>query len=164
MSARQSVLCYALILAIVGFLASGVRAQTSIRIVVPAPPGGAGDIVARVLTEQVARAGASDGGREPPRRRHHDRYRGRRTRRPRRQHAADHRALSRHRSASAKAELRSADRPGADLPSRELAGGDRGQQRIAVSDACRLHRCCARQARRGDVRGGRAGNRPACRV
>jgi tripartite-type tricarboxylate transporter receptor subunit TctC len=56
MSARQSVLCYALILAIVGFLASGVRAQTSTRIVVPAPPGGAGDIVARVLTEQVARA------------------------------------------------------------------------------------------------------------
>ena len=56
MSARQSVLCYVLILAIVGFLASGVRAQTSIRIVVPVPPGGAGDIVARVLTEQVARA------------------------------------------------------------------------------------------------------------
>jgi tripartite-type tricarboxylate transporter receptor subunit TctC len=35
---------------------SGTWAQTAIKIVVPAPAGGAGDIVARILTEQVGRA------------------------------------------------------------------------------------------------------------
>jgi tripartite-type tricarboxylate transporter receptor subunit TctC len=55
MRPRQTALAHALILAVVT-IASGARAQTAIKIVVPAPAGGAGDIVARVLTEQVGRA------------------------------------------------------------------------------------------------------------
>src|SRR5690242_9725068 len=57
MRPRQAALAHALILAVVT-IAPGARAQTAIKIVVPAPAGGAGDIVARVLTEQVGRAQA----------------------------------------------------------------------------------------------------------
>jgi tripartite-type tricarboxylate transporter receptor subunit TctC len=55
MRRRSTALAYALILLVVT-IAPGARAQTAIKIVVPAPAGGAGDIVARVLTEQVRRA------------------------------------------------------------------------------------------------------------
>jgi tripartite-type tricarboxylate transporter receptor subunit TctC len=55
MRRRQTALAHALILAVVT-VAPGARAQTAIKIVVPAPAGGADDIVARVLTEQVGRA------------------------------------------------------------------------------------------------------------
>ena len=57
MRPRPTALAHALILAVVT-VTPGARAQTAIKIVVPAPAGGAGDIVARVLTEQVGRAQA----------------------------------------------------------------------------------------------------------
>lgn len=55
MGPRQTALAYAFILAVVT-VAPDARAQTAIKIVVPVPAGSAGDIVARVLTEQVGRA------------------------------------------------------------------------------------------------------------
>jgi tripartite-type tricarboxylate transporter receptor subunit TctC len=56
MRARGCVIAYALILAAAALFGSGTWAQTAIKIVMPAPAGGAGDIVARMLTEQVGRA------------------------------------------------------------------------------------------------------------
>jgi tripartite-type tricarboxylate transporter receptor subunit TctC len=56
MRARGCVIGYALILAAAALFGSGTWAQTAIKIVMPAPAGGAGDIVARMLTEQVGRA------------------------------------------------------------------------------------------------------------
>jgi tripartite-type tricarboxylate transporter receptor subunit TctC len=56
MRARGCVIANALVLLAVALCGSGAWAQTAIKIVMPAPAGGAGDIVARLLTEQVGRA------------------------------------------------------------------------------------------------------------
>src|SRR5260370_2700683 len=56
MRARGRVIACALIVAAAPLFRSGASAQTAIKIVMPAPAGGAGDIVARMLTEQVGRA------------------------------------------------------------------------------------------------------------
>jgi tripartite-type tricarboxylate transporter receptor subunit TctC len=56
MRARGCVIAYGLILAAAALFGSGTWAQTAIKIVMPAPAGGAGDIVARMLAEQVGRA------------------------------------------------------------------------------------------------------------
>jgi tripartite-type tricarboxylate transporter receptor subunit TctC len=56
MRARECVIAYALITVVPTLFNSGAWAQTAIKIVMPAPAGGAGDIVARILTEQVGRA------------------------------------------------------------------------------------------------------------
>jgi tripartite-type tricarboxylate transporter receptor subunit TctC len=49
-------MAYALVMAAAALFCSGAWAQTAVKIVMPAPAGGAGDIVARMLTEQVGRA------------------------------------------------------------------------------------------------------------
>jgi tripartite-type tricarboxylate transporter receptor subunit TctC len=49
-------MAYALVVAAAALFCSGAWAQTAVKIVMPAPAGGAGDIVARMLTEQVGRA------------------------------------------------------------------------------------------------------------
>jgi tripartite-type tricarboxylate transporter receptor subunit TctC len=56
MRARRWVMAYALVMAATALFGSGAWAQTAVKIVMPAPAGGAGDIVARMLTEQVGRA------------------------------------------------------------------------------------------------------------
>jgi tripartite-type tricarboxylate transporter receptor subunit TctC len=56
MRARGWVMAYALVMAAAALFCSGAWAQTAVKIVMPAPAGGAGDIVARMLTEQVGRA------------------------------------------------------------------------------------------------------------
>jgi tripartite-type tricarboxylate transporter receptor subunit TctC len=56
MRARGWVMAYALVMAAAAVFGSGAWAQTAVKIVMPAPAGGAGDIVARMLTEQVGRA------------------------------------------------------------------------------------------------------------
>jgi tripartite-type tricarboxylate transporter receptor subunit TctC len=56
MRARKWVMAYALVMAAAALLGSAAWAQTAVKIVMPAPAGGAGDIVARMLTEQVGRA------------------------------------------------------------------------------------------------------------
>jgi tripartite-type tricarboxylate transporter receptor subunit TctC len=56
MHARGRVIACTLIVAAAALFGSGAWAQTAIKIVMPAPAGGAGDIVARVLAEQVSRA------------------------------------------------------------------------------------------------------------
>jgi tripartite-type tricarboxylate transporter receptor subunit TctC len=56
MRARGWVIAYALVMAAAALFGSGAWAQTAVKIVMPAPAGGAGDIVARMLTEQVGRA------------------------------------------------------------------------------------------------------------
>jgi tripartite-type tricarboxylate transporter receptor subunit TctC len=55
MRTRGRVIACALILAVATLLRPGASAQTAIKIVMPAPAGGAGDIVARMLAEQVGR-------------------------------------------------------------------------------------------------------------
>ena len=56
MRARGCVIAYALILAATALFGTAAWAQTAIKIIMPAPAGGAGDIVARILAEQVGRA------------------------------------------------------------------------------------------------------------
>jgi tripartite-type tricarboxylate transporter receptor subunit TctC len=56
MRARGWVMAHALVMAAAALFCSGAWAQTAVKIVMPAPAGGAGDIVARMLTEQVGRA------------------------------------------------------------------------------------------------------------
>jgi tripartite-type tricarboxylate transporter receptor subunit TctC len=56
MRARRWGMAYALVMAATALFGSGAWAQTAVKIVMPAPAGGAGDIVARMLTEQVGRA------------------------------------------------------------------------------------------------------------
>jgi len=56
MRARGWVIAYALVMAAAALFGSGAWAQTAVKIVMPAPAGGAGDIVARILAEQVGRA------------------------------------------------------------------------------------------------------------
>src|SRR6478609_6867341 len=56
MRARGWGVAYALVMAAAALFGSGAWAQTAVKIVMPAPAGGAGDIVARILAEQVGRA------------------------------------------------------------------------------------------------------------
>jgi tripartite-type tricarboxylate transporter receptor subunit TctC len=56
MRGRRRVIAYALILAANALSGTAAWAQTAIKIIMPAPAGGAGDIVARILAEQVGRA------------------------------------------------------------------------------------------------------------
>jgi tripartite-type tricarboxylate transporter receptor subunit TctC len=56
MPSRGWMMGYVLVMAAAAFCGSGAWAQTAVKIVMPAPAGGAGDIVARMLSEQVGRA------------------------------------------------------------------------------------------------------------
>ena len=100
-------------------------------------------------------AGRDDRRREPPRRQRHDRHRAGVARGARRQHAADDRQHLSDRRPDAEGELPSGDRLRSDLLPGAVAGGVRGQQRVALQDAQGSARRGARQARRTVDGGGR---------
>ena len=102
-------------------------------------------------------AGRDHRGREPAGRQRHDRHRGGVPRRARRQHAADDGEHLPDRRADAEGELPSGDRVRSDLLPGAIAGGVRGQQRVALQDAQGIARRRARQARRTVDGGGRPG-------
>ena len=120
-----------------------------IQLVVTVPPGGAADIVARLIGgEAVRRAGSTGHHQQSRRRRRHDRRGAGRQVRPGRLHAAaEHDRNPRHRPAHLRQPaVRSGEGLRAGHPDREIAA-DHGDQRRAS----RPHRCRRDRARESEA-------------
>ena len=110
-------------------LALDAAAQTypakSIRLIVPYPPGGSADILARAIGQKAGEASAATRRREPPGRRHRDRHRGAREERARRLRDHDrHRQLARDQpGAWDPAKIDFSDVANADIPREVRAAG-----------------------------------------
>ena len=161
---RLGLALLALLWLVVPHTPAGSQAARTIRIVISVPPGGTIDFLVRVLADQIGKTNGQTIVIES---------------RPGAGGIIAAEAVARAapdgstllintngmliNSDLAQGELRSAHQLRADLPSRQLAAGDRRQQRIALSHPRRSRRGGARQARRAVDRERRSQHHPAHR-
>ena len=124
--------CAVVVLALSGQGAWPQSGRT-IHLIVPVPPGASTDAVARLMAEQIGRAqGVTIVVENRPGASRNDRDRGGFARGAGRQHAADDGQHLSDRRPDPEGELPSGDRLRSDLLPGAIAGGVRGQQRVAL--------------------------------